>query len=712
METSLAQADSESKENEAGTDSGTLDEVVVSARKREETLQTVPVAVSVVSKQMIQDLHLPQLNDIDQLAPNVQIVSLQASTTNAPRATIRGIGQREPDTAADPVVPVVVDGFIYSRTVGSLIGLWDVEQIEILRGPQGSLFGGNTIGGVINVRSKKPSGEFGGEFGVTVGQHGRMDMDGAIDLPIIDETLSARVSFIHATSDGYFTNLIDDTDFGGEDLWAGRSKVLWTPNDAFEAMLTVSYVHDRGDAAAFNNFCFDGYIVCDAGFPGTTPDGVALTDAPYDIYNSPAPDENFSDELGTVLRMTYDAGWGVFTSITGYRDTEENFNADVDGTPLIILDTPRATDTLQKSQELRLAMQPTENLDVMLGVYYNDFRYATTDDWRFAPGFVLSGFTSQSYETLALFAQGVYNIGDSWRVTAGFRYSEEEKDFFRIPVGVPTQVSDTQDWDQLTPEFGVDYIFPSGSMVYFKYTEGFHSGGYNGRANNASTIGPYNEESVEAYEMGLKALWFEDRLRLSMATFSMNYTDLQLTGVRASAGGAGFDTFIENAGEVTNNGLEIELTYRVTDNFVVNFAQGYLDAQYDKFETDFGNDGTLDDGSDLALVDSPEWTSNLNLQWELPFSGDFVVRVVGNINYASEVETELQNLPVGHRDAQTMVDASITLADIDDRYRFTLWGKNLTEELYVEQVFPVSPFTNFGRFNPPRTVGLNFRYNF
>ncbi|MCF8710360.1 TonB-dependent receptor [Rhizorhapis sp. SPR117] len=411
-----------------------------------------------------------------------------------------------------------------------------------------------------------------------------------------------------------------------------------------------------------------------------------------------------------ILNANYDAGWAKLTSITGYRKTEEDIGADVDATPLILLHTPRATDTKQFSQELRLQSSVTDRLDILVGGYYNWWKYFTLDNWQFGQDIFLVGDTSQRSETKAAFGQFNYKITDRLRVTAGARYTWVSKTFERQPVGIPIRIGDSHKWSSLSPEASVDYKLSADSMVYAKWARGFRSGGYNGRANQLSTIGPYGDEVADSFEVGLKSEFLDRRLRLNLAGFYVNYRDLQTTQVIPSPGGAGFDTLTANAGKVEIKGIEAELTAIITPQFRLSASLGYLDARYKEFTADLNNDGVSEDATFLELPRAPEWSINVNPSYETKL-GDFgSMRFNVNYSYTSPLQSNVQNIIP--REATHLVDASITLTTADERFSLAFWGKNLTDQLYIGQTFPVGNITNFGRFGEPRTYGAEFTVRF
>ncbi|MCF8710453.1 TonB-dependent receptor, partial [Rhizorhapis sp. SPR117] len=516
-----------------------MTDIIVTARRREERMQDVPVAVTAIGTEKFQQLFAKDIRSLSAVVPNVDIDIMLATSNNTPIGSIRGISQIEVESTFDPAILVVSDGFAYARVAGSMLDLFDVERIEVLRGPQGTLFGMNTIAGAINIVSQKPTGEFGGKAQVRIGNNGRLDVRASLDFPIAPDLLAAKVSVLSSKSNGHWLNLATNEQIGGDNVFAIRPKLMFTPTDSLEFVLTGEIIRDRPDQIPISNFSMPGNALYDLGFPGTDSDGRPFEDRPYDVWSDNFRFKDKFDAKLLILNANYDAGWADFSSITGYRKTEEQFNGDSDASPLILVHTPRATDTEQFSQELRLLSSVTDNLDVLVGGYYNWWKFDGFDPWQFGPDVFLIGDSAQRSTTKAAFGQVNYTLTERLRMTAGGRYTWTSKTFNRLPTGSTIRVGDSEKWSSFSPEVSFDYKFADESMVYAKWARGFRSGGFNGRANNQTTIGPYNEEVADSYEIGLKSEFLDRRVRLNLAGFYTNYDDLQTVQTRPAVGGAG-----------------------------------------------------------------------------------------------------------------------------------------------------------------------------
>ncbi len=610
-----------------------LEEVTVTARQIEENLQDVPVAVTVLSGEQISGTFLQNLADVGPYAPNVNIGVVPGF--NAASIAIRGVSTGDIPSTFDPAVTVAVDGFYLGHYQASLLDMFDVEQIEILRGPQGTLFGKNTIGGVVNVTTRKPADEFGWQGKVRAGNEGRLDIMGAVDIPIVDDVLAARVAVQKFDFDGYYTNTFDGSDAGGQDLLAARAKLLWTPNDDFDALLSFEWSEDESDTPMVigtstpldpNGFYgSDSWYDINAAFglpPGTQPvypgrgaGGPAdrpLGDPfasglvpPSEHLNDGIKDTqgHFEDIVGAYLTLNWDILLGTLTSITGFRDVDSDYYNDYTGENAAVYSTLRSIYRETFSQELRFAASPTDRFNYVLGAYYqaNDLDYENYTSlgpghplsgipvpgfWP-ATGLLITGDGSQDSTTWAVFGEGNYAFTDRLRVLFGVRYSDEEKDFNLRPIGVPEagRVIQSNSWDDTTYRLGLDYRLTDDMLAYFTYSTGFKSGGFNEQATSPATaVLSFDPEEADSFEVGLKSDLLDGAMRLNLAAFYVEYEDLQLDSViPVPDSPIGQESTITNAGEVTTWGVEAELLWQATESFSIDAMLGYLDSDYDTF---------------------------------------------------------------------------------------------------------------------------------
>ncbi len=742
-----------------------IDEVVVTARRVEESLQSAPVAVSAFNATELDRMFAQDLRDVGGYAPNVTIQAIPGF--RAASVAIRGVSQGDIPSSFDPAVAIVVDGFVYGHAQTSLLDMFDIEQIEILRGPQGTLFGKNTIGGVVNVISKRPTGELGGEMSLRAGNHGRFDVRAALDFPIMEDLLAARISVLAITSDGNFDNQINGDDSNGDDVQAVRGKFLLTPNDSLEALLTVEYEKDRSDTPPVINttIASDGVYGGDLFFdpnaalglpPGTllaypgrgVPGGQPLGD-PHDINlvgssahlgpNGPGTMPTNSHDFdiwGTYLNAEYsfDNG-GTLTSITGYRSVDSKLYNDYLGEPVPIYATTRGVDRDTWSQELRYNTDVSDNLRYVVGGYYQHnkldyYNYTSLGSAHpfFAPdGLFLSADGSQETDAWALFGEASYQFSDQLRFFAGIRYTDEEKDFDLRPLEVAGEVGSTSDsnsWDDVTYRVGVDYQVTDDIFVYMSFATGFKSGGYNEQASTLTAIGPFDEETADSWEIGLKSDLFDQRVRFNLAVFHVKYDDLQLdTVVPEPSSPVGQESRVTNAGESKVWGVEVEGAASITDQLLIQATLGYLDSEYDSYDCALGNPDARPSSSqlvdpDLNLYDctfldpkrAPKWTGSVRADYVWPLASGSLIGANVGVVYSDEYYNDTLNSSAGQGEDRTLLNASLRYTSADDVWEFSLFGQNLTDEEYRTTGLGVANLWSFSTYGPPRTYGVEVSF--
>jgi iron complex outermembrane receptor protein len=728
-----------------------LEEVTVTARQIVENLQDVPVAVTVFSESQIQRTFAQNLREFGAYAPNVSIGAVPGF--NAASIAIRGVSTGDIPASFEPAVTVAVDGFYLGHYQASLLDMFDIQQIEILRGPQGTLFGKNTIGGVVNVTTKRPSGEFGVQGKVRAGNEGRLDLMGAVDFPIIEDKLAARIAVQQFDFDGFYENTYDGSDAGGQDLLSARIKLLWTPSDTFEAMLTYENIDDDSDTPMVINTTTaedgNGYYGGDAfyaAYPGRGANGpanVPLGDPfksglvppsahlPLTALGAPDTDGHEEQVDGIYLNVNWEVFGGTLTSISGYRKVDSDYYNDYFGEPLAIYATVRVVDRETYSQEFRFAQQATDDFNYVVGLYYQDNKYDYENYTSLGPdhpavlggvyppeGLPLYGDGSQDGEAYAVFAEGNYDITDALRVTLGARYSDEEKDFDLLPLGVPEEgrAIANDSWDDVTYRAGIDYALGDNMMAYFTYASGFKSGGFNEQAG--STIGaqtPYDPEEADSFELGLKSDLFDNTLRLNLAAFYVEYTDLQLDGVVPIDTAPGQESRVTNAAEVNAYGVEADMLWLITEQFTIDGTIGYLDSEYDDFDCNLPGDAIdgLVDCTDLDVKRSPEWTGSLGATFNIPldrWGGGLDLNANGT--YTDEFFNDVPNTTASMHEDVWLLNASVSYTTEDEKVRVSVFGRNLTDEEYQTAGLGVANLWSFSTYGNPQTYGIEVDVRF
>lgn len=713
-------------------DSAVIEELVVTARMRAESLQETPVAVTAVTEAQIQKLFAQDLSDLTRAAPNFTIEGVGAIHRNASVAYSRGIGYQGVDQAIDPSVGIAVDGVFYTRNIGALQSTFDIQQVELLRGPQGTLFGKNTTGGVINITTKKPGDSYTFAGMLRIGNYGRADASIAADLPVNDQ-LAFRISATRQHSSGYMHNLYRAPNglqpieewLAGDDVEAIRGAVRFEPTEQIEINASLAYVKDRSDSVGGVNASFPTDALSRAGRPGFGFPG-GPTNPFESMRNFPSGD--FQDTLAGAINATYEGQGFRLVSISGLVRSSNFSYSDFDVTDLAFFETTASKRHKTLSQEFRVETSGEGPLQGVAGVYLGRTKWDA--DQTFFLATTTYEASAQKEKTAAAFAQFDFSVTEQLTLTAGGRYTWQEKEFLRRlqrPLATfPTTpgLTASEDWSRFTYHLGANYQVHDDLMVYGSYSTGYKSGGFNSRAASAATIGPFAPEKAKAFEVGFKSDWWDNRLRLNVAAFWNKYSDLQVSVFRPAASGSGEEQVVANNANERARGVEVELTVLPIDNLTVNASVGYLDAEYTSFVANLSGGaatpanpcGGLRDRSEkgpclLVPTRVPELTTRVDVSYdfELPGGGT----ITPNIAWSREGShfTDTLNAPQGFQPAYDIWDASITYVEPRGRWRASLWGKNLNDAAHRLSVVPTAGVLTQLYFAEPRTYGIELRVN-
>lgn len=687
-----------------------VEDIVVTAQRREQRLQDVPLAVSAFSVESLEDGKVESLLNLDGKVPNVVLAPVGAYPF-ASAFYIRGLGYADVESSFEPSVGVELDGVYLSRNVGAVQDFFDIGGVTILRGPQGTLYGRNTIGGVVSVQSRRPSFDFGARAQATFGSNGRQELRAGVEGALIEDKLAGKFSFLTKTYDGYIKNY-DGRDMGAQDVTSMRGALLWTPTASFDATLIVDYTKDKGTGTAFENASLPSMVLPGFGEPADT-DG--------DPFLSHVGDDIFSDleALGVTLNANWDLGPVKLTSITGYRKTDTEVLSDFDGTPTPFMTVHRDETHDQFSQELRLASNTDGPLTYVVGAYYMTQEYdIATGQFGTVFGSPTAGstiYTQQKADSWAVFGQADYEVLPGLTVTAGGRYSKEEKTFTTQPLFYPNAETFEASFDDFSPKVGVSYKWSDTLMTYAQYSRGFRAGGFNGRAGSFLAVGPYDSETVDSYEVGVKSDLFNRRLRLNAAVFTSDYQDMQQSVQQLIPGTLINQTLVANVGAATISGFEAEATALLTDVFTISASVGYLDASYDEFMADLGDGLGVIDRTYLPMPYAPKWSNSVTFNYKDDF--DFGrVTAQASVRHMTDMYTSFSTLnattDLTMRQSNTVVDGSLSLELPDGRWRVSLWGKNLTDELVINNTFGVGNLLASRVYQPPREIGVDLSLTF
>ncbi len=669
-----------------------LEEVVVNARQRTETVQTTPVAVTAISPAVLQNAAAPTIQDLAGRAPNLVLDPVNAGPSAAAIA-IRGISFEDIEKSFDPAVGVIIDGVYIGTNTGQLTDAFDVSSIEVLRGPQGTLFGRNTTGGVISLRRTKPTGVWGLNIDTIQGDYGRNDYHAVLNLPEI-ANVSTKLFYTRRISDGYVHNVtLDRDDTNKSDVERYGATFLWKPTPALDALFTIEKARERsrpdqGSLSTSADLVCSGVPVPipptgDLLIPGNTPPFTA----PANECNRNTKDDLYTtftnvlqravnDEVDLTGEINYRIGGITLTSVTGYRNSHEDTVQDFDATSIHFYETDRPERYHQVSEEARAAGNVTSTIDFVAGVYYFDSGYVNNQTTNLGPAFIplaidvpaaLLGPNPpgvQTFQHVTHHSQSVAIFGDvnwqflpKWRITVGGRQTWDDKDVDNESVGV-FHVKAKASWDQFTPKVSLDYRPNSNILAYFSYSEGYRAGGFNGRGATAvSASTPYNPETVTSYEIGLKSEWFDKRFKANVALFDSSYDNKQeevvVPVLNPAPGQLPDDTLVVNAATATIRGAEFDTEALLSRNFTIRGTLGILDASYDKFQrldVTYSNTTATtpvfvyDDLTNMHLRRTPPVTGGVGFDWRMPVSYGLWT-LSGDYRYSAPYQTSIVTAP-------------------------------------------------------------------
>jgi iron complex outermembrane receptor protein len=691
-------------------DPGAADqEVTVTARRTEENLQSVPAAVTAFSERSLERIQAQDPTGLQGAVPNLNIVPGRGSS-NATNIYIRGIGQPDALQTFDPAVGVYIDGVYYSRIRGTQFDLLDLQRVEVLRGPQGTLYGKNTIGGALSFVTRRPGDEFHASLTATYGSYDQMELRGTISGPIT-EGISLGLAALHAQRDGFVQDAVLDRDYNNKNTEAVRGTVAITPSSNFRIDLTADYSEDDAHLNVGQPQNSLTYLV-----GGGTALVLPLNPTTYNFTGRTTPSLPNSTQLkhwGTSANVALDVTPDLtIRSITAYRELNTDDYVDIDATQLEMGDVFVGVDQNQLSQEFQLTYTG-ERLTAVAGLYYLrehiiSHQEAYADD-LIGPLLGNPTFTRTIDDDLvttsyAAYANLSFAVTPEFRISVGGRYTSENKDYFRTTSTFSSSpllrsatpfIFDAEDtWHDFSPMATIDYTFAPGAMVYARVATGFKSGGFNGRANSVAERTEYEPETVTSYEIGVRST-IAHQLRLNVTAFYNDYHDFQ-----ARVSGTSVDPVtnlpsavlsVINAGRLDIKGVEVEAAWTPLPGLLFDTQIGYLHAEYDEFaDTRFPGGSRAFQRPAFA----PRWTWRVGAQYEanmgetgfLTFGGQFRYRsltalAVDNTYIVNGVGTT--NPVTGlFQDGYSLVDARLVYETANRRYNIGLYVNNLFDKAY------------------------------
>lgn len=744
----IAQALDES--TQASADSLEVEKIMVTAQKRGEDLQEVPLALSVISSKELQRENMQTFQDLQYAVPNL---SMLTTTPFATTVNLRGVPSNPNgvfNSGTSPGLGIYVDGVVYARATGFNQELSNIERVEVLRGPQGTLFGQNTNLGVVSITTKKPSDLVEAKVKTDAGNLGLRRVNAYATGPLVDGILAASVSVFKASKDGHVHNLANDSWLGEEDRHGGRAQVRYTPTDELTVDVSAEYMKENSTppASALTGFTLGlGYIGLLG--QGTTPDAFIPAGKRQAYANN---DRYFAlrDNWGLDATLTYafDNGY-VFKSITAKKVYDSAIGMDTDNTSIDLTYSEEAEDNTQFTQEFQLISPASDVLRFVSGLYYLD--NTSTNEQAFATATGIYGIPTglpagypQSLNLMpgagttidgelqttssALFTNVTYDFTDKLNGFVGVRYSHVKKamefaqggyatsipgvyllDYIDIPASSQSQNDDFVSWTA-----GLSSQLQSNVNAYAKVARGYKEGGYSFRPQSTASVGGdinnpdlgFGREQVTSYEVGLKSDLLSRRMRLNLAAFYLEYEDIQTRVVDDN----GVNRVI-NGPMASSQGIEAELRYRLSQAFTLRATVGYADATFGEFT----HCHATDDCSDNQLPGAAKWSNTLAVDYLTTVNDDWELFSGVDYSYRSEIQSDARNLAATALDSSNLVNARVGLVSSQGDWEVMLWAKNLLDEdTVISRTDSATSSLGFSSslYAPPRTFGLSVTYTY
>jgi len=744
-----------------------LESITVTARKRSESLQDAPVSVSAFSAEDLKTRGASGLADLSRLSPNVEINTGRADGGSSNAAVfIRGVGQYDHVFPTDPGVGIYLDGVYIARSVGAMLDLADIERVEVLRGPQGTLYGKGTIGGAVNLVTAPPAATLGGRVELTTGRFDRFDARGVLNVPLLADRLLGKISFSTSNRDGYDKRLLDGQRNGDIDRSGGRASLLWKANDAVDVLFAGDYSrihqHDTAkvllgtfpaSAMALYNAVAVPFLNASLGLPADSQyDNRWLTGSRYSTNGTgPNFDRNETYGLSAVVDWRIDERMAL-KSVTAFRHMKARVGTDLDDSPYPIIGTDEDQHQRQFSQEFNLSGRSFgDALDWLVGAYY--FRENGRDHnlvqlvsglyqgLELLPGPVvpLGPFTcpggpacaggagnpinaafdfdlvpTSSIRTtnIALFTQDTYHLTSRLAFSLGARWTREQKNYF-LESGYPASnqvvvapTNDENSWSVFTPKAGVEFKYSPDLLLYASASKGFKSGGWNPRPLAAGEFRRYDPEYVLAYELGAKADLAQHRLTWNTAVFFSDYKDIQLSTNTVGANNNLLLT-VSNAGRAHIYGVESEIAARPVAPLTLQLGVGFLQNEYTELNPGVGW------SIDNKLPDAPRWTGSAAAQYLLSLGDAGSLQFAADLTYRSKTFKDPENHPEIVQAGYGLLGANIKYLSPNSRWSASLFGTNLTNKYYLTSGNYVSAFGLIeGTVGRPREWGLTVQLQF
>jgi iron complex outermembrane receptor protein len=737
----------------AESSASALEEIVVTAQFRKQALQNVPIAISAINQEMLEEKGVTNIAEAANLAPNVQLSSDTGNFGGVGAVFIRGIGQSDQHPAVDPGVGMYVNDIYYGVMAGAIFDLLDIDRVEVLRGPQGTLAGKNSIGGSVKLYSRRPGADTDGYVELGVGSRGSVIGRAAGNFTILEDQLYARLAVGEKHSNGY----VDRLDYGcvtgdyssgtsrlqprckigeqgGKSIAMARASLLWTPNDRLENLLVADVVRDRSQSPATKLVYQD---------PRWTGSANYMTGSDYTNYENYLSHPMDAETIGETLYMPSNSpvdAWGIsnsldfrisdnltLTSITGFRVSDVSTYTTLDASPASLLDQTWNYHHQQFTQELRLGGAWDRWLDWTVGAYF--YHANTLSLSRIIPNGGLAvggGGIGQDFlqdeparlESKSLFAHTEWHLTNELSVIGAIRYTDDSKRFrfgranghggsyeHKLP-GLDGVVMSFKG-DNLDYRAAINYDWTPNIMTYLQVATGYKGGGVNPRAYFVTQIRTYEPEKLTSYEAGFKTSFFDRRLILNGAIFHNKYDDFQ-SALRSCPAYSPTPTspcsMYTNVGDAEIEGAELELSARPIAGLTIDASVGYLDFKYKKV------DPASRISLDMTNVYTPEWTAGGGIQYVISAGNSYDLTPRVDVGYRSEIQGNAVNDVPSAMPGRALVSASVVLKNLNRDWQVEFSGRNLTDKLYYDSnhVRAGAPyFAGVGVVGEPRTFMLS-----
>lgn len=695
-----------------------LEEVIVTARKYQENIQETPVSVSAFNAATLERLGMTSMTDIALRTPGLAYGNFGDSKLSP--TSLRGVVSSAGSAGQDPAVGVYVDEVFIGQGADAPLDLYDIDRVEVLRGPQGTLYGRNTIGGVISLTTKRPTDELEASTELTYGNYDHVRVGGSLSGPLVAGLLKGKISAVYDDRDGTDTNVWLHIPVNDKHHWTTRGQLLFTPSDSTELLVTGDYFKIDQHPLVFETLRYNDAMLLpqllDAlGLPRNTD--------PYDrnVYsNQETTETEEAWSASAALRTKF--GGADFTSITAYRTHEYASRDDTERSPIDFAYDGDPEDVHTFSEEARITWT-TGSFDWLLGAYYFDrtstnFSFieigADLADLFAAPeitGLQTGSDAAMGTESLSGFASATWRASAQLDFTLGGRYTHEKKDIDYVQtdplelLGGSFSVKADDTWSQFTPNASARYRFTPDVMGYATIGEGFKSGGFNDGLGDANGIG-YDPETVWNYELGLKNELLDRRLVANVALYYMQWEDIQLTNDNPAT--PIFDPTILNAGKAHSTGIEAEIQALATEHLTLGASLSVQEAEYDE--------GTLPSGDELKRIPlAPKYTSDLNAEYRVTV-GNGELSLLGEAILRGDSYLTQDNQSDGHVNDYALYNMRIAYTSDAGHWSVTLWGKNLGDKDVKNRLFDLSNQDLVGQkfiaLGDPRTYGLTLRMDF